>query len=522
MKAMIYVTKRSMINKIKAAMKKPITFFYLILGIAYFAFILYGGSIWIQNMRLTSLSGFILILTVWTFFMFLSNFVTYAKRKGILFKASHTQFIFTAPISPKAVLLYTAGKNFILSFLVSILFTIGGITVFEVPAGKMVLFFLVSFVLEVIFEASLVIVLYGNEKISAQMISVLCKMIYAFIISVVLFLGAYFYVKGFTIENAMNLVDFTPLQMIPVVGWNVAAFRLVLLGPTIVNVVCTVLYIGIVMVMLFIAFKMECFGGYYEDAAKFANDYAEAKARSKQGEATFSIGKKKQFKNIKMDYHATGAKAIFYRQVLEYKKEKFFIFGMSSVICAGITFVSIKFLGEPTKVSPSFYLLGILVYIVFLTSAYSGKWEKELQNPYLFLIPDHARKKLWYATAMEHIKALIDASIIVIPITIAWKLPIIHALCSIAVFVVLQANKLYMKVLLEALIGDSFSKTIKGIIQMVTQLSIMLIGIAAAAIAGIFISFNLVFPIILIYSMIVTVMIALLAATRFETMEQLG
>lgn len=522
MKAMIYATKRSMANKFRAAMKKPITYFYLILGIAYAAMILYGWSLLIKNMKLSSLNGLIVIITAWTFFIFLSNFVSYAKKKGIIFKPNHAHFIFTAPISPKSVLLYAAGKNFIMSLVISLLFVAGGITVFQVSVYKMLLFFLVSFVLQVIMEGSLIVILYGNENLPERAMFVLCKAIYGFLLAIVLFLFAYFYLKGFNLENAVKLVDFPPLQMIPLVGWNVAAFRLVLLGPTTVNVVCTILYVISAAALFLVAFKMECTGGYYEDAAKFADDYAEARVRAKQGEATFSIGRKKRFKKIQMDFHAAGAKAIFYRQILEYKKEKFFIFGMSSVICAGVAFVVIQFIGVPDHFPPNFYLLVVITYLILLTSGYTGKWEKELKNPYLYLIPDSARKKLWYATAMEHFKALIDGCILAVPIGIAWHISFLQVLFAITVFVVLQANKLYMKVLFEALLGDTFGKTAKGIIQAVTQMSILGIGIGLAVAAGIFISYNLVFPIVIIYSMIVTVMIALLAAVRFETMEQLG
>ena len=38
------------------------------------------------------------------------------------------------------------------------------------------------------------------------------------------------------------------LQMIPVIGWQIAAYRLILLGPTVLNVICTVLYLGVVAV----------------------------------------------------------------------------------------------------------------------------------------------------------------------------------------------------------------------------------------------------------------------------------
>ena len=49
----------------------------------------------------------------------------------------------------------------------------------------------------------------------------------------------------------------------------------------------------------------------------------------------------------------------------------------------------------------------------------------------------------------------------------------------------------------------------------------LLAGAGAAALAGVFINPGLVFPIVLIYCMIITVAMGALASLRFETMEQL-
>ena len=48
------------------------------------------------------------------------------------------------------------------------------------------------------------------------------------------------------------------------------------------------------------------------------------------------------------------------------------------------------------------------------------------------------------------------------------------------------------------------------------------IGVGIAALAGILIGMDLVFPIALIYSIIVTVIIGLIAAIRFDSMEQMA
>ena len=56
---------------------------------------------------------------------------------------------------------------------------------------------------------------------------------------------------------------------------------------------------------------------------------------------------------------------------------------------------------------------------------------------------------------------------------------------------------------------------------MFIQMALLGAGAGVAVIAGIFVNMDFVFPIVLIYSMMVTVAMGVLASLRFDTMEQL-
>ena len=129
-------------------------------------------------------------------------------------------------------------------------------------------------------------------------------------------------------------------------------------------------------------------------------------------------------------------------------------------------------------------------------------------------------RKLWYATVMEHIKSLVDGIVLAVPVGIAWGIPAYQIVMCILIYCVLQANRLYIKILGESILGSTLGNTGKSIFAMAVQGGILGVGIGLAALMGFLINFNFVFPIILIYSMIVTVLIALLTVGRFETMEQ--
>jgi fatty acid desaturase len=91
---------------------------------------------------------------------------------------------------------------------------------------------------------------------------------------------------------------------------------------------------------------------------------------------------------------------------------------------------------------------------------------------------------------------------------------------AVLIYTVLQANRMYIKVVVQCLLGDSFGKTGQDIIRMLIQMMTLGLGIGAAVLVGTLINIDFVFPIILIYSIIVTVIIGLLASFRFYSMEQ--
>ena len=234
-------------------------------------------------------------------------------------------------------------------------------------------------------------------------------------------------------------------------------------------------------------------------------------------------GKKRSFRRVREKIAGKGAQAIFYRQLLEYKKERFFIFDKITLISIILAFVFSYGLSDSAADSGAgqLFLLGVVAYVSLVMSGYLGKWESELKNPYLFLVPDTPLRKMWYATLIEHIKAFVNGCIICIPIGIFWHVNPVEIIFCILIYVVIQADRLYTTVLAQCLLGDVFGKTGQNVLRMFIQTALLGVGAIAAVIAGIFVNMDFIFPIVLIYSMMVTVAMGILASIRFDTMEQL-
>ena len=90
----------------------------------------------------------------------------------------------------------------------------------------------------------------------------------------------------------------------------------------------------------------------------------------------------------------------------------------------------------------------------------------------------------------------------------------------ILIYAVLQADRLYTKVIAQFLVGEVFGKTGQNVIRMFIQMALLGLGAGAAVIIGIFVNIGLIFPILLIYSIMVTVAMGALASLRFDMMEQ--
>ena len=524
MRALIYLTKRSLMNNLKKAVHKPSTLIALIFAIVYGIFIVFSLGTLAVTIRMDSVRGLLIILTAWSIYATLGNFMAYSSRKGIIFKPGHAHFVFTAPISPKLVLLNSAWMNYLVSAVLWIVFAIGGLTVFRVAPWKVLLFFLTGCVMELALEVAIMVFLYTNDHLPEKLMKGIRFAIKAFLIGFTLLIVLYFRKNGMSVESASAFIDWKVLQMIPVIGWQIAVYRMILLGPTVLNVICSCLYAASVILAAGSVWHISCDGGYYEEAAKFADDYAELKKRQKSGEAVFGIGgRKKKFRQVKERINARGAKAIFYRQLLEYKKEKSFIFSKVTLIAVVIAFFLCYTLRETAQESGAaeLFLLGVIAYMSVVMSGYLGKWENELKNPYLYLIPDTPMKKLWYATLMEHVKALVDGSIICVPVGIFWHVEPVYVVFCILIYAVLQADRLYTKVIAQCLVGEIFGKTGQDLLRMCIQLALLGMGAGAAVLVGIFINTGLIFPILLVYSVMVTAAMGFLASLRFETMEQL-
>jgi len=521
-----FLYKKILKNRVKKALHKPVTYVYLVIAVLYFVMIFGSFKLTFEAMfaerGIDSASALTVVLTVLTFFLVPSNLISYGKRKGLVFRQSDIHFLFPAPVNPKGVLLYAHVKTVLLGLLTYFILSIGGVFWFRMPIWKMIVFFMISCVAENVLEASMMIICYGNERLNRRQMLFLQILIYA-VMGIFVLLGIAVYMRdGAGLRAVVDHLHSPAIQLVPVVGWFIALIHLLFMGPTTVNIIGAVLYFAAVAVFFLTAVKMKCTGEYYEDAIKFAEDYEEARQKGKKGEVAIA-GWKKKYGRATVSYKGSYAKALFYRQLLEYKKNRFFIFGFYTLLClcVGIGLAIVGKRGDMGEMAP-FVILGTMAYLTFIFAAYSGKWGKELAKPYTYLIPDSAFRKLWYATLMEHFRALADGCLLTLPAGLAVGLPFLQIVLIIMVYICLQACKLYAEVMVEAFLGNILGAVGKQFARLFFEGIVIGFGILGAALGTILFSLEVGLTVLVLMTAGMTAVMMIIASVNFERMESVA
>ena len=526
MKGLMYLYKRTIANRVKKALKRPRTYAVAVVIAFYAVLVFYGFLIMAKEANMQKPENFVTILAMLVLFVIPSNVISYARRKGLLFQPAQTHFVFPAPVNPKLVLMFAAMRNFLINLVLGIIIVIAGVWMFHISLLKMLIYFLFFVVFETILEASIVIFCYGNEKLHERFFKGLTVVMYIFM-AIMVGVGAFLLLtREASFAVIQEYLAMPVIQLIPIVGWNIAVIHLIIMGADVVNIVGTILFLISTVVMFVLANRMKCTGEYYEDAAKFADMYKEIKEKQKRGEVSVGFGKKKKYKEASVEYKGNYAKAIYFRQMLEYKKSKTFIFGWNTLVCLGIG-ILIAAYGIVNDIDAEFgqwkvfAIPAVMAYLIFILSGYATKWSKELENPYTYLIPDSPLKKVWYSTKIEHIRAIVDGILLTVPGAVVWGINPALTILTVLLYICLKANLLYYGMLADVIIGKSLGSTGRTLVKMLLQGIAMTAGIIAAVIGYFAFGMEAAFSMMILVVGLLTFAGAVGASVSFTKMEVL-
>lgn len=508
------------------ALRKPVTYVYGALVLLYFTAVPASLRVLVNDLGGDSPQGLVMLLTALGFWSIPGNLVAYTKRKGLVYRNCDVHFLFPAPVRPKQVLLYAHLKTLTAQVLLNSFIVVCGRKLFHVEGWRLAVYFLFSIIVENVLEGGIMILFYGNESMGERQRALLVKAAYG-LEAVLVLLGILAYFKGgLRMDTVADYLCSDYLRMVPVVGWYISVLHLLFLEVSPVSVAGTVCYLLLLIAAVAAARRMQCTGAFYEDAMKFAEDYEEVLESRRQGNTARRLGKKQKFGKASIKWRGYGARALFYRQLLEYKKSKYFIFDISTVMAllgGGVTaYLYVREGGFGGLEPYRFFVIPVISsYLIFVFTAMNGKWARELSSPYTYLIPDTAFRKLINATGMQHIQSFVNSWFITLPGAIAMGMPLeITALC-IVFYVVLSANKLYALAVAEAAVGNTLGTVGKQLLQMLIQglaIGCAVLGAVMGMLSGGIFAAFLLMDIFLVLFTIIFMAIAVLNFDHMDTM----
>lgn len=471
MGAIRYLYKRTLINKVKIALRKPATYFVLAVLLFYFLAVPVSLKNLIQGTGIDSAEGMAGVLTVIAIWLIPANLIAYAKRKGLVYRNSDVHFLFPSPVPPKQILIYAHVRTLFMQILLDLFAVVYGSMLFHVEGWQLAVYFVFSILIENLLEGGIMLLLYGSERMQEKQRGLVIKAAYSLVV-ILLLMGIYTYLQeGLHGEILARFLHSDMIQLVPLIGWYIAIIHLLFLGPTVVNIAGAICYAILLVVVLTAAWRMKCTGAYYEDAMKFAEDYEEVLANRNQGNAVKRLGKKEKFSKATIRWRGKGASALFYRQLLEFKKKKYFIFDINTVVAlltgAGIAYLYRSEGGFGGLESfRTFVLPAVAAYMVFIFAGFGGKWAKELKSPYTYLLPDSPFRKLLAATMMLHVQSLVNGCLMVVPCAVLIGLAPLEALLTILFYIAISACKLYSLAVAQIIAGSSLGNTGRQLLQM--------------------------------------------------------
>jgi hypothetical protein len=473
MRPLFYIIRKTLKNLIKELARRPASLIlYIILGILIIFSIVISLIMPGSNLRPRGsadvygmIIGGILIVTAYI------GINQGIENGSTFFRFADVNFLFTAPISPRKILIYGFIKQ-VASVLVVILFLgfqIPNITMnFPVKSHGIGVIYGGAFLL--IISMSLIgMLVYSITSISAKVRQsfkrTLNVLIYLVIGSFLLAL----YSSGSAYAGANMILNNRYFEYIPFIGWFKAVFAYAVKDIDVGFYINLALSTLSLFFMAYGIYKLKT--DYYEDVLAATERREEMLKLKKEGRGNINYGKKK-LRKVSQAYSGSGARAVFYRQLLEYRKAGMFFIDRSTIMIIAVG-VGMRFFMPSPSIN---FILFFSIYMLYFFSL-QGKWAQELGKPYIYLIPDSSWKKVFYATLPESIKNAVDGLLLFTITGFMLKADIVTIILCAACYTTFGTIYIYGDILSRRLFGSVHSRNLSVFIKMFLIFFIIMPGI---------------------------------------------
>lgn len=517
MEAIIYLLQRNIINSIKELRKKSIK---LIVYIAMIILIMVSlrfsvkGNFQVSDANIGTYRSIFLGIILMFIFLSLKAGI---EKGNTLFRLSDVNFLFTAPISSQLILIYgfvkQMGSNFILIFLLA--FQMPNLyTNFPMKNYAWAVVLLTTFLLALLTSIMGVLV-YSIGSIKEIYKKIINYSLYVLMALALLGLLYNITKTGEPLKGAMDFLNMSFFNYIPIIGWLINIYTSAITGFTFT----TAIYIALIILsgggFLFVLYNLNL--DYYEDALNATITKEEQLAKAKSGKTGWNQSASKTRKT-KGKINSVKARAILSKQILEEKKTGLIFIDKSTLSTIGFTLI-FAFILRENGVN---FLLYMIIYMNIILSQ-SNLWAKELEKHYIYLIPESSIKKIIYATLLENFKALITGLITFTIATFIYDISLFEGLVLGITYASFTSVILFSDLLIRRILGVGLSIFAERLIRFLIIGIMLAPGIILSFVLGLFLNEYTgghgTYLVLILYNLLISLLFIVLSKGIFEKID---
>lgn len=417
MRAFVYLTSKKLKNNIIDIFKRPVkllTAIFLIFMIA-FQFIFgeletTGGGFLQRDIS----EFYAIILALYAFIFFLISYTGF-NRGSSMFTMQDVNLLFLSPTKQKSILTYglTQGltqaivTGFFIMFQYTWMHDVYQISRWDLAA------IMFGYALTVFFAQMLAMVIYSftcNDDKRKKAV----KFIYLGILAVI---GAYFFSVALVDSNdtmsvLIEKANSSFSDFIPFVG----IIRLGVAGMMEMDIIKIAIFsisvIAMIVIYYFIISKVEF--DFYEDVL-FSTEISHSAIMSRrEGRVYEPLPKVVKLGRVGFK-KGMGARAIGQKQKIERRRKKVFFLDYNSLI-------NIVLITAYGLISDDFIMLMVLSVYGMLMFSTNGTWTKELNLPYVYLMPQNAFIKLFYIIKRQFGTIIKESLVMFLPLFFIYRI----------------------------------------------------------------------------------------------------
>ena len=400
---------------------------------------------------------------------------------GSFFTMADVNLLFLAPVSPRKILAYGLIKQVGMSLLLGffILFQSATLrTFFGVGTSGLIAVF-VGYCLFLVVGEILALAIYSYTRGDDSRRRVVKAVLYCFgFLMAALFLTTLFKTQDFY-TALLSAADSNFMEFIPVLGWT-KAFTMGLIAGNFIKAL-VFLALLIVLIGLIILYICRSESDYYEDVLQSAEKTYTTKTAAKDGRISDTKDASKISRKKTGIGRGRGASVFFFKHLLENRRSGYLFLNQFTLICTVIAILASLLAREHINLMMIF---GMLCYLQVLTGA-MGRWVKELNLPYIYMIPQSPFKKLVFASLESLVDSLVSGLVIFIPCGLILGAPAAEIAAVIAARLGLAALLSAGNILIERLLGNMQSK----VLTVMLYYLILVVLLIPGAIAGVAVGF---------------------------------